>query len=34
MILVDPEGKIVEVNKSLRGDKLVPFLEKCINKDK
>jgi thiol-disulfide isomerase/thioredoxin len=34
MVLVDPEGKIVEVGMSLRGDKLVPFLEKCINKEK
>ena len=31
MVLVDPEGKIIEVGLSLRGDKLVPFLEKCIN---
>lgn len=34
MILVDPEGRIVEVGMQLRGDKLVSFLEKCINKEK
>lgn len=32
LILVDPHGIIVETGINLRGDKLVPFLEKCIKK--